>query len=130
MYFTDSPVCKSSPRKIGSVVGNNITISCDVDAYPRDGFSFQWWFLGNGIKTQRRMLYVHSQTMTHRVESNEDFGTIYCQARNDVGWQNQPCMFNIHPGGIIAKNKQAPKNNQVNILQIYRVTRSRAQLHH
>ena len=35
-----------------------------------------------------------------RVESNEDFGTIYCQARNEVGWQNQPCMFNIHPGGM------------------------------
>ncbi len=92
-------MCNFSPRKIAAVIGSNLTVICDVDAYPSE-VNFQWWFLAAGIKTQRRMLYVHSQTMLHRIETSEDFGTIYCQARNEVGWQNQPCMFNVHPGGI------------------------------
>ena len=46
------------------------------------------------------MLHPNDGPFLFRVESNEDFGTIYCQARNEVGWQNQPCMFNIHPGGM------------------------------
>ena len=33
-----------------------------------------------------------------RITSHEDFGTIFCQARNEVGWQNKPCKFDIHPG--------------------------------
>ena len=107
--FSDSPVCNSSPRKIASVIGSNISIICDVDAFPEE-VTFQWWFSGAMKNSQKQMISEHGPTLNHRVKSNEDFGTIYCQARNQVGWQNQPCMFNIHPGG---NHRQKGKNCNV-----------------
>lgn len=62
----DSPICKPSNKRVGSVVGSNVTVICDVDAYPRENM-FQWWFLGQGHKTQKRMLSnEHRQTYLHR----------------------------------------------------------------
>jgi hypothetical protein len=64
-YFPDVPLCnRSEPRKIGSVIGRNVTIVCDVDAYPKET-TYQWWFMGQDRKQQRRMLNVHGQTMMH-----------------------------------------------------------------
>ena len=126
--FSDSPVCNSSPRKIASVIGSNISIICDVDAFPEE-VTFQWWFSGAMKNSQKQMISEHGPTLNHRVKSNEDFGTIYCQARNQVGWQNQPCMFNIHPGGNHRKKERivmyllvCQKKNECIALE-YRITR-------
>ena len=65
-FILDSPICKPSNKRVGSVVGSNVTVICDVDAYPRENM-FQWWFLGQGHKTQKRMLSnEHRQTYLHR----------------------------------------------------------------
>ena len=103
LYFqnTDRPLCRSGTKKIGTVIGNNITVVCNVDAYPKEK-NYQWWFHEHGHKSEKKMLsQVHTETFTHRVKNHNGFGTIYCQARNEVGWQNKPCMFDIHPGGML-----------------------------
>lgn len=94
------PLCRSGTKKIGTVIGNNITVVCNVDAYPKEK-NYQWWFHEHGHKSEKKMLsQVHTETFTHRVKNHNGFGTIYCQARNEVGWQNKPCMFDIHPGDL------------------------------
>lgn len=38
--------------------------------------------------------------VTHRIQSEQDYGTLLCWARNAVGEQREPCIFTIQPAGM------------------------------
>ena len=40
-----------------------------------------------------------SVTLRIQPEMEADFGTVACWAFNDVGWQQDPCLFRFFPAG-------------------------------
>lgn len=50
-------------------------------------------------QTSSKLALTTSETLRFRPENEADFGTVGCWALNDVGWQKDPCIFNISPAG-------------------------------
>ena len=86
-----------------------LTVRCSVDAHPGPStggeLSFRWMFnsslevveVSNGsISTSG-----WQSNVTHRVQSEQDYGSLLCWARNSVGEQREPCVFLIQPAGTI-----------------------------
>ena len=38
-------------------------------------------------------------SFTYTATSMQDFGRVHCRAANEVGWQEEPCVFEIRPRG-------------------------------
>jgi len=39
-------------------------------------------------------------TLNFTPTSNQDYGTLYCSAQNPIGYQKDPCSFQIVPTGF------------------------------
>lgn len=84
------------------------TVRCSVDAHPGPStggeLTFRWMFnsslevmeVANGSITTSGW----QSNVTHRVQSEQDYGTLLCWARNSVGEQRDPCVFRIQPAGM------------------------------
>ncbi|XP_040078483.2 hemicentin-2 [Ixodes scapularis] len=96
-----APVCKASQRLVYSTkLGKTLHISCEVLAQP-PAVTFRWRFNNSG---QSARLDTYSWEGTRSVaryvaRTPEDYGTVLCWARNQVGDQKHPCVFMVVPAG-------------------------------
>jgi len=97
--LTDAPVCRRS-RPLIVVVSRDQTahLRCEVEADPAD-VSFRWT-LSTGRETAlvTRELPTDSglsSTLEYTPRREADFGQLLCWARNAIGNQQEPCVFNI-----------------------------------
>ena len=100
---TDAPVCTSQQHRTQGIARHeNAVVECQVDAFPPQ-VTFSWRFNGStegdsypveGVKTRGTMSYVN-----YSVNQEQDFGTLLCEAKNDVGKQVEPCVIHLIPAG-------------------------------
>lgn len=84
----------------GVAKGEPARVECSVDAEPSD-VSFRWNF--NNSNEQHDVLSFTSSgpasVATYIPRSRPEFGKLYCWAKNSVGDQQVPCIFNVIPAG-------------------------------
>jgi len=107
-----SPVCQQPIRNIrGAGRSQSLTLSCPIQSLPYP-LKFRWalnstrgWrdIASTGLIQSEDLAKTTSTTdsVTLRIqpEMEADFGTVACWAFNDVGWQQDPCLFRFFPAG-------------------------------
>ena len=106
--LTDAPVCRRSGVLTVAVAADaTVRLRCRVDADPDAPVNFHWT-----IATGRETALVSRDTTTaaaattpadsplssvidYKPRRDADFGLLQCWAKNDVGNQKEPCLFNI-----------------------------------
>lgn len=94
---------------MGASLGEAVRVRCRVAADPSDDVAFEWQFnnsgesfgvpparLGNGTNG------VIGGDLSYTPSSERDYGTLACWARNAVGRQLEPCVFQVLPAGKLA----------------------------
>lgn len=46
-----------------------------------------------------RVFFFYSSTLTYAPHSPQEYGSIECRGKNDVGLQQKPCKYQIIPAG-------------------------------
>lgn len=100
IFIADVPVCKSSEPVVHGVgKGEMVDVLCDVVANPNvDGFN---WAFNNSaglihVPASRATVVNGTRSkLTYTPRNNKDYGTLMCEAKNEVGRQKQPCIFHI-----------------------------------
>ncbi|XP_055382348.1 protein turtle homolog A [Condylostylus longicornis] len=105
-----APICILEHEELlGALKHETLTLKCEVDASP-PADSFQWTFNSSGEQTELPAKLHSSETGLSRLNytptSDLDYGTISCYARNSIGQQKTPCVFQI-----IAAGKPFPLQN-------------------
>uniref|UniRef100_T1KG61 Ig-like domain-containing protein n=1 Tax=Tetranychus urticae TaxID=32264 RepID=T1KG61_TETUR len=111
------PFCKWIESKyLGTTLYKNVDLECQVISHPGN-IEFQWILQRNDgttinltpnytIETSKSTTSSSSttaplETITSRLtfftSTGSDFGSIYCKANNEIGWQEDPCIFYIYP---------------------------------
>lgn len=100
MYFgkKDVPICVAPYKKeYGVALREKASVSCQVDAYPTD-VEFKWTFNSSStgrvteVSSHKKGLF---SVVDHFPMSEYDYGQLNCYAKNDIGFQAEPCTFNI-----------------------------------
>ena len=100
IHFSDVPVCKTSePVVLGVGKGEMVDVLCDVVANPNvDGFH---WAFNNSAglihvpPARAKTVNGTRSKLTYTPRNNKDYGTLMCEAKNEVGKQKLPCIFHI-----------------------------------
>ncbi|XP_076336476.1 protein turtle homolog B-like [Tachypleus tridentatus] len=102
------PVCKSSKSKEYAVLtGSIIKVTCEVDAQPSD-VQFRW-SLNNSFGLLSLNTFTENGTSSVALfspQSEVEYGTLLCWAKNKIGEQKYPCNFTVTPGAP----PEAPRN--------------------
>lgn len=97
-----SPVCKEGQKIVyGISKGRTLKVTCEVEADPED-VTFFWVFNNTYHKKHISTFFLASKLRSvahYKPKTNEDFGSLYCWARNIVGVQKEPCIFSVIPAG-------------------------------
>lgn len=108
-----APICKegSSTQVVGALKHETISLVCGVQSKPPPT-TFQWTFNNSGELmnvpanrfTQVKPLSLvtshwHGSRMNYTPSNDMDYGTIACWARNRIGLQKTPCLFQIIVAG-------------------------------
>ncbi|KAH7961473.1 hypothetical protein HPB52_009294 [Rhipicephalus sanguineus] len=97
-----APVCNSGQRLVYATrLSKMLQVSCDVQAQP-PSVTFRWRFNNSMHQSSRVDTYSWEGTRSvarYVVRSHQDYGTLLCWARNQVGDQRQPCVFVVVPAG-------------------------------
>ncbi len=75
------------------------SLRCQVEADPAEGITFRWT-LSTGRETslvggEAPVSAGLSSTLQYTPRRDADFGQLQCWAKNEIGQQVQPCVFNI-----------------------------------
>ncbi|KAG1653251.1 Cell adhesion molecule 3 [Nymphon striatum] len=109
----DAPLCSRNLLKTYyASLMDNIRISCSVLANP-PLVHFSWWFKSNLSSDQIPLKYKQNGTTSityHQALSESDFGSLYCWAKNAIGDQHDPCVFEI----VYARVPESVSNCTVN----------------
>ncbi|XP_065559909.1 nephrin-like [Artemia franciscana] len=105
------PACK--PRQqfsYGAAKLLTTLVSCSVDAHPLVK-SFRWMFNSSDDQLNLGEFATVSKDgstsiLRYTPKSEYDYGAILCWAENEIGLQDEPCVFTIYPAGP----PDAPKN--------------------
>ncbi|XP_071034617.1 kin of IRRE-like protein 1 isoform X2 [Parasteatoda tepidariorum] len=96
-----SPICRAGQKIVYGVAKEEpAKIECSVDAEPSE-VSFRWNF-NNSVEQHDILSFTSSgptSIATYIPRSLKDFGKLYCWAKNKVGDQQVPCIFNVIPAG-------------------------------
>ncbi|KAF4530083.1 hypothetical protein B566_EDAN001339 [Ephemera danica] len=98
-----APVCKPGQQNLFGVARQEAArIPCQLDANPTD-VHFIWKF-NNTSETidipQAHMNIDRARSVaTYSPMTELDYGTLLCWGRNELGTQQQPCVFHIIPAG-------------------------------
>ncbi|XP_015786548.1 synaptogenesis protein syg-2-like [Tetranychus urticae] len=128
------PFCKWIESKyLGTTLYKNVDLECQVISHPGN-IEFQWILQRNDgttinltpnytIETSKSTTSSSSttaplETITSRLtfftSTGSDFGSIYCKANNEIGWQEDPCIFYIYPEGP----PEAPTNCTMRLINV------------
>ena len=99
-YFSDVPVCSNSEPVVHGVgKGEMVDVICDVVANPNVD-AFLWSFNNSAglihVPPNRAISVNGTRSkLTYTPRNNKDYGTLMCEAKNEVGKQKHPCIFHI-----------------------------------
>ena len=99
-HFSDVPVCSNSePIVHGVGKGEMVDVICDVVANPNVD-AFLWSFNNSAglihVPPNRAISVNGTRSkLTYTPRNNKDYGTLMCEAKNEVGKQKHPCIFHI-----------------------------------
>lgn len=111
--FSDAPICKdgSSTQVVGALKHETIALVCGVQSKPPPT-TFHWTFNNSGelmsvpatrfaqIKPFNMITNNwHGSRLNYTPQSDMDYGTIACWAKNRIGEQRTPCLFQIIVAG-------------------------------
>uniref|UniRef100_T1J7Y1 Ig-like domain-containing protein n=1 Tax=Strigamia maritima TaxID=126957 RepID=T1J7Y1_STRMM len=103
LHVKHIPVCKNGQKNSYTAARHEtVTIPCEVEAFPRR-LTFRWAFNqstkyvaeGRALITTDRL----RSSLVYIPKSQNDFGTFYCFAMNEMGTQLKPCVFTLAPAG-------------------------------
>ncbi|XP_076328898.1 neural cell adhesion molecule 1-like [Tachypleus tridentatus] len=116
------PVCKAQEIKTyAGIVGSKLRVTCEVEAQPPE-VHFRW-SINNSFGELSLNTFIHNQTSSVAVfspKSEMEYGTLFCWAKNKVGEQKRPCMFNIIPGAPPEVPKDCLLINQTRMMFVVR----------
>ena len=122
--FSVPPICKHI-KNVGSIKKENVTPSlfnvpeevygtlkyetislvCEVEANPTE-VSFHWTFNNsrdlNDISSTEFTSDRTVSKLNYTPETDEDYGTLGCWAKNDIGYSKQPCLYQITAVGMLS----------------------------
>lgn len=93
-----APVCKTDGVVVvGAALQEHLRVRCRVAADPADDVSFFWQFnnSGNTYDVQESRPGPMTADLEYTALSERDYGTLACWASNEVGRQQEPCMFRV-----------------------------------
>jgi len=97
-----APVCLSQGQSLGLAKGEEARVVCQVDSNPQPT-KFKWQF---NTSTEVRAIPAsnifsdESQSVAQYVPMTElDYGSLLCWGINELGRQEQPCVFSLLPAG-------------------------------
>ncbi|XP_076645162.1 neural cell adhesion molecule 2 [Halictus rubicundus] len=108
-----APICKdgSSTQVVGALKHETISLVCGVQSKPPPT-TFHWTFNNSGELmnvpanrfTQVKPLSLitnhwHGSKLSYTPENDMDYGTVACWAKNRIGEQKTPCLFQIIVAG-------------------------------
>ncbi|XP_015440009.1 PREDICTED: hemicentin-2-like [Dufourea novaeangliae] len=108
-----APICKdgSSTQVVGALKHETISLVCGVQSKPPPT-TFHWTFNNSGelmsvpsnrftqVKPLTRITsHWHGSRLNYTPENDMDYGTVACWAKNRIGVQKTPCLFQIIVAG-------------------------------
>ncbi|XP_022238399.1 hemicentin-2-like [Limulus polyphemus] len=116
------PVCKAQEIKTyAALVGSKVRVTCEVEAQPPE-VNFRW-SINNSFGELSINTFIRNQTSSVAVfspKSEMEYGTLFCWAKNKVGEQKRPCMFNVIPGAPPEVPKDCLLINQTRMMFVVR----------
>lgn len=97
-------MCKLGQTKVFGVARGEVArITCELEANPTD-VSFVWRFNNSNddvfdIAQNHFNVDRARSTVTYKPMSEVDYGTLLCYGRNEIGAQQEPCVYYINPAG-------------------------------
>lgn len=104
--YTVAPVCANEREELmGALKHETLQLKCEVESSP-PAEAFHWTFNSSGEQTELTSQLQTTESGWSRLNytptSDLDYGTISCWARNVIGTQKTPCVFQIvAAGGLI-----------------------------
>lgn len=97
------PTCREDREELyGALKQETISLRCEVDANP-PVISFHWTFNNSGDQSEVTSTLYTSQGSMSRLDytpaNDMQYGTLACWARNAVGKQRTPCLFQVVAAG-------------------------------
>ncbi|XP_037957726.1 neural cell adhesion molecule 1-A [Teleopsis dalmanni] len=95
-----TPICRHLDRVIliGASKDETVEVPCEVQADPPPR-TFRWKFNNSGetldIGSDRFSINGSGSMLKYTPMNDQDYGTLSCWAANEVGTQNQPCLFQV-----------------------------------
>ncbi|XP_069170194.1 protein turtle homolog B [Procambarus clarkii] len=97
------PVCMGGAQTVAVAEGEDVRLTCRVDAQPDDDLRFTWYFNNtlDTVEVERHRIQVRQgrSFLDYTPRSARDYGTLSCWATNSVGTQADPCMFTVIEAG-------------------------------
>ncbi|XP_017046472.1 hemicentin-1 isoform X1 [Drosophila ficusphila] len=98
-----APICATDHEELlGALKHETLPLKCEVDSSP-PADSFHWTFNSSGEQTELPARLHSSETGMSRLNytpsTDLDYGTISCWAKNSIGTQKSPCVFQIVAAG-------------------------------
>lgn len=98
-------MCRLSQETVQGVGRREVAkVLCEVEANPSDNVQFTWRFNNSRETVQlNRDHYTEegpSSTATYTPLTPLDYGTLMCWAKNEIGKQNVPCVYQIIAAGM------------------------------
>ncbi|XP_047474605.1 uncharacterized protein LOC125028972 isoform X2 [Penaeus chinensis] len=95
-----APLCRGGQKVVyGAGKHEELNVTCNVEAHP-EPFRYRWafnsssevvdipvsrtWVVGKGLSQ-----------VSYTPHSHQEYGSLLCWARNDVGMQKQPCIYHV-----------------------------------
>ncbi|XP_066142954.1 nephrin isoform X3 [Euwallacea fornicatus] len=97
------PVCRPGQHKIfGAAKQETVRIPCEVEANPPD-VEFTWKFNNSADAYEISSEHIYTENTRSVAKfvpvTEQDYGTLLCWGRNEIGLQKEPCVFYITPAG-------------------------------
>ncbi|KAL9931118.1 sidestep II transmembrane protein isoform 2-T3 [Glossina fuscipes fuscipes] len=95
-----TPICKHLDRVIliGASKDETVEVACEIQADPPPR-TFRWKFNNSGetldVGSERFSVNGSRSILKYTPVTDQDYGTLSCWASNEVGTQNQPCLFQV-----------------------------------
>ncbi|XP_069177783.1 synaptogenesis protein syg-2-like [Procambarus clarkii] len=97
------PVCEDGPQAVTVQEGEDVRLTCRVDAKPEDDLRFTWYFNNtlDTMEVERHRIQVQPglSFLDYTPRSSRDYGVLSCWATNTVGTQADPCQFTVLEAG-------------------------------
>ncbi|XP_063880551.1 nephrin-like [Scylla paramamosain] len=97
------PVCVDGPQSVVVAEGEDVRLTCRVDAKPEDDLRFTWYFNNtlDTVEVERHRVQVRPglSYLDYTPRSSRDYGSLACWATNTVGTQADPCQFTVLEAG-------------------------------